>query len=393
MSGRKRLMWTVWALAGVLGAGALGWLAAPLASPTGEPVSGLAMKARGSTGVSSAVSRRVPDPSPEDRPVTSPVEEDAEDAVRDRADWIADGAVVTCALPGVPAGSSVAFLDLHQGMGAGGAVDVMSRLQTPVEDGVVRFTVREARGESRLFLPDLSEDDDEEGGANDADVRARAFRVRWGGATAGRAVSCEEVVEEPVRSVTVSLAFAPGDALPRGAVPIGVRGCGMWVPMGRSEMRIDLAAGACTLQVERRHPDLPAIVAHGEPVPVQSSPGRTTRVVLVVPPEPPLTQPPDPDALAAAADMAAYTGDDAMAEELEALQAQVEAGAWEAGAVVDRRDEADQDLALDEARAELLLELEADPAFMEALDAHPDLADLPPELLITLYAEGKRLQE
>jgi len=280
MTGKSRLRWVLFAVAGVVLALLLGFVALPLSIPRPQPVRAVVMDDYAATDVQTFRPTAAP------APVAQPLPERQElpaghdefwDRAHDRADWIG-GATVTCdvsaLMPDRPArvfgNVASAFLDMDQGVHLDAAIDVVSRFNTPVSDGRITFTVQEPSGTARILLP--VEPVGEDGEPELSNMQGTWGKVRWSGAETGTTVACDGVWEEPEGRLQVSLLDERGGPLPpRSAdgprVLAVLRGCGFMVPMLEPSQPagIDVPAGRCGLQIERRSSTFPSSSAAARP--------------------------------------------------------------------------------------------------------------------------------
>jgi hypothetical protein len=329
-------------LAAVLG-GLVALIAAvvawPFVLPTTPAVSASAMKAYAARDRQTYQPPRLPQPVPDAGGVRKEIGEVLE-VVSDRADWIG-GATVTCDLGALaPEGGRMAWEDVdgstigtsavvdgQMGLSLAGPSDLDGR-HSAVVDGRLTFPVTSEEGSVLVFL---------EGHAT-GDLAADMgtwLQVHWSGATPGTTVGCDEVRESESATLVVDLRDEEGRPFPTNPhwdeILVVIRGCGLWwFVRGPVDWphRFSVPAGPCGLQVERRHPNLPLIVARSAVIAVQTRPGEIVELTLSAPPEPPIYQAPDLIELAAVADLTAYEGSGWLADRLEAMLRDISAGTW-----------------------------------------------------------------
>lgn len=331
---RQRRLVVIAATVGVALAVLLGVLAMPRWSSS-PPVEVVLFEPMDPTAARAWTPPPPPPPAPP-QPVPPPETFEAEDTdskgltfeqLRDRADWNG-GAVVTCDLSAFGA-FKTASINLGEGLGLGGAVDVLSRL-APVIDGYVRIVVNEPQGRAQGFL--LTEEA----------VNSRIDELRdlplltlsWRGAEPGTTVGCDAVDVTASGSLRVTVNpphdephDADGNPLTKPILIL--RGCGSMWPVVAATSEISVEPGTCTMHVERRNRSWPLAIARGPPVMVRLGPGDTVDVTLDAPPEPSAWQPPDLDELMTISDVAGWAGNVAISNAIEELVASVQRGDWD----------------------------------------------------------------
>jgi hypothetical protein len=236
--------------------------------------------------------------------------------VHDRADWVG-GATVTCDLGALAGTANRALLGPESGLRPTGAVDVVSRFGTSVQDGRITFAVTEPEGTTRALLARKRQRD---GQRVDADTTPVA--ISWSGAVEGSTVGCTGVTALPETRLSVSVVDASGERVPptQGMYPDSfpvITGCGVMVPVWQNPMVLDVIAEDCVLRIESRNPEFGLIVNRGASMPVAAAAGGELEVSIEAPPIPTLYQLPELGEVATAADVAAWAGKQRAADGLE----------------------------------------------------------------------------
>lgn len=352
MTRRVQIRWLIGAVLGILVAICAGFVLIPTTLPQpdfddvvvmDDPNAGEVIQYRPSAP---AQAEAQPVPALEDVPADL---QSHWEQTSDRADWIG-GATVVCDLGELAGESRNAFMDMDRGLEQSGGVDVLSRMYTPVVDGMITFAVREPSGEARVLLNTVDEaqfDGNEGDGTVDDAVEVEPprldlapIRIAWAGATEGKTVGCHAVYASEPATLEIYVEDSEGNPFSgiteaAGSMPdaVVVRGCGFMLPQMYSPIVLDVEAGRCAIQAERRNSGFPLIVARGKTYVLNLQPGETRELHLIAPDEPPLYQPPDLVEISTAADIAAYFGADAAADALESLVDQLANGEWDADTV------------------------------------------------------------
>ncbi|MFK7931180.1 MAG: hypothetical protein AB8H79_23555 [Myxococcota bacterium] len=347
MTRRVQLRWLMAAIAGVLLALFIGFFLLPTAIPVPATNDVVVMDDLRSSNVVEYRPRAAPiaaaQPVPEE-PVALPGGKPENwERVHDRADWVG-GAVVTCDLSSFEGRFQNAFINFDEGLKNAGAVDIISRAYTPVIENRITFTVTEETGEARIALNPAWEDPDEDiDGASPqprpgfSEFNGVPARITWSGAVPGSTVGCTSAVRTESARITILLVDDHGQ---RTGLPMAqgggteslltIRGCGMHFPMESSILELQVEAGRCGLQVERRNATVPLIVSRSPVHLVNLQPGEERTIELPMPDSPPLYQPPDMLEVSTAADIAAFFGADVAADLLEEALLKLANGEWNA---------------------------------------------------------------